>query len=311
MLQYIILTLKGIGMGAANVIPGVSGGTIALITGILERLLNAIKSFNLKAVKLLFSGKFRELSQHLDLYFLISVFLGIGIAILSLAKILGYLFDHYPIHVWAFFFGLILASVYYVSKLISKINFSTVFFYLLGTGIAVTIALLSPAKENDSLIYLALCGVVAVCAMILPGISGSFILLVMGNYQLVMIDAVSDFEVMILLPVVVGAVIGLFGFSYLLSWVYSKFRNQTIAILSGFILGSLWILWPWKQVLSTYVNRHGETVPLIQENVLPGTYEQLNGNSAHLFSAIILMLVGIATIWLTETMAQKGSKPKA
>jgi putative membrane protein len=310
MKQYISLIIKGMGMGAANVIPGVSGGTIALITGILERLLDAIKSFNIKAFKLIIKGRFKEFAAHVDLWFLLAVFSGIGIAILSLARLLEYLFEHYPIHVWAFFFGLILASVYYISRMISRLNIVNILFYLTGIGIAVWIALMDVGRENDSTAYLFICGIVAICAMILPGISGSFILLIMGNYQLVMIDAVNDLNIKILIPVAVGSVAGLLGFSHLLSWVYKKFRDQTTAILSGFILGSLWILWPWKHILSTYTDRHGEVLPLKQENVLPGSFEQLTGNDSFLIPAIILAIAGILVIVLTETLAGKDKQLK-
>lgn len=311
MKQYLALVIKGIGMGAANVIPGVSGGTIALITGILERLLDAIKSFNLTALKLLMRGRFREFATYIDLWFLLAVFSGIGIAILSLARLLEYLFENYPIHVWAFFFGLIMASVYYITRMISKVNLINILFYAAGIAFAVWIALMDVGREDDSLIYLFICGIVAICAMILPGISGSFILLIMGNYQLVMIDAVNDLNLRILIPVGIGSVVGLLGFSHLLSWVYKKFRDQTTAVLSGFILGSLWILWPWKHTISTYVDRHGTTLPLKQENVLPGTFEQHTGSDSYLLAAIILALLGIVVIWATETLASRGQKTRS
>ncbi|HPR60728.1 MAG TPA: DUF368 domain-containing protein, partial [Prolixibacteraceae bacterium] len=205
MKNYISLFIKGMGMGAANVIPGVSGGTIALITGIFEQLINAIKSFNTTALKLIFTGKFKAFAQHVNLNFLIAVFAGVVISILSIAKLFGFLLNHYPVYIMAFFFGLILASIFFVGKTINKLTITVVLTFIIGAATAISLSLLTPAQENSSLWYLLLCGVVATCSMILPGLSGSFVLILMGNYQLVMIDAVNNFDLKILLPVVIGA----------------------------------------------------------------------------------------------------------
>ncbi len=240
---------KGVAMGAANVIPGVSGGTIALLTGIFERLINAIKSFNLEALKLLFQGRFRELARHLDLLFLIALMVGVALSILTIARLFDFLFINYPVYLWSFFFGLILASVYFVGKTVERFSFSTGFAFLIGAATAVSISLLSPAAENANPLYLLICGAVAACSMVLPGLSGSFVLVLMGNYQLVMIDAVNQLNLAVLLPVIAGAGLGLLGFSYLLSWIIASYRDQTISLLTGFILGSLAVLWPWKSEL--------------------------------------------------------------
>ena len=200
--QYIANFLKGMGVGSANVIPGVSGGTIALITGIFERLINALKSFNLTAIKLFFTGKFKEFAKHTDLWFLISVGCGVLVAILSIARLFEFLFAEYPIYLWSFFFGMILVSIYYVGITIEKWNLKVIVSFLIGTAIALFIAFGTPAKENSNFIYLLICGAVATCSMILPGLSGSFVLVLMGNYQLIMIDAVNDLNLKILIPVV-------------------------------------------------------------------------------------------------------------
>ncbi|RLD50201.1 MAG: DUF368 domain-containing protein, partial [Bacteroidetes bacterium] len=247
MKEYITLVLKGIAMGAANVIPGVSGGTLALITGIFERLINAIKSFDLTAAKLLFSFKIKDFAKHTDLYFLIAIFGGIAIAIISLARLFYFLFTNYPVYIWSFFFGLVLASVYFVGKTVEKWNTAVIITFAIGVILAVLISILNPASENSSNLYLVLCGVVAICSMILPGLSGSFVLILMGNYQLVMIDAVNDRNLGILIPVGIGAAGGLIIFSHILSWVFKRYRNQTISLLTGFILGSLSVLWPWQK----------------------------------------------------------------
>ena len=288
--------LKGMAMGAANVIPGVSGGTIALITGIFERLINALKSLDITAVRLLLKGKFKDFAEYADLYFLIALFTGVGIAIITLARLFKFLFENYPVYIWAFFFGLVLASVIYVARTVKKWSTSAIISFLTGTAIALTITLLKPGTENSGILYLLLCGVVAVCSMILPGLSGSFVLLLMGNYKLVMVDSVNEMNIAILLPVAVGAVVGLILFSHFLSWLLKKYHNQTIATLSGFILGSLGILWPWKEAIT---QAFGEKVKIIDyEWHLP----QLNGE---FYFAVLYIVLGILTIALTEFIAKK------
>jgi len=300
MRSYILNTLKGALMGAANVIPGVSGGTMALLTGIFERLINTIKSFDLKAVQLACKFRFRELFRHIDLPFLSAVGIGVLASILTFARLLEYLFGHYALYVWSFFFGLILASVYFVSKKISRARLSVILLYVLGIAIAAGIAFLEPAEENASIPYLILCGAVAMCSMILPGLSGSYVLLLMGNYELVMIKAVNTFDLGILIPVGIGAVAGLAAFARLLSWIFKKFHDQTIALLSGFIFGSLAILWPWKEaVLQTF--QKGEE---LKEKVIGYDYSlpEFNAETA---IALVIMFAGIAAIALVETAAGK------
>ncbi|WP_430809982.1 MULTISPECIES: DUF368 domain-containing protein [unclassified Carboxylicivirga] len=294
--DYLKIIIKGAAMGAANVIPGVSGGTIALITNIFERLINAIKSFNTKALQLLFKGEFKALAQHLDLYFLVSLFAGVGAAIISLARLFEYLFLNYPIYIWAFFFGLVLASIYFVGKTVKKWSLSTLVSLAVGTAIAVSISVLTPASQNDSFIYLILCGVVAICSMILPGLSGSFVLILMGNYQLVMIDGVNDMAMDILLPVGLGAGLGLVAFSHVLSWLLKKYHNQTIALLTGFITGSLGILWPWKNELQ---EQFGEKVKTVGFEYYMPTLD------AEFYFALVFIILGIASITITELLATK------
>ena len=297
--QYIANFLKGIGVGSANVIPGVSGGTIALITGIFERLINALKSFNLTAIKLFFTGKFKEFAKHTDLWFLASVGCGVVVAILSIARLFEFLFDKYPIYLWSFFFGMILVSIYYVGITIEKFNWKVVLSFLIGTAIALLIAFGTPANENSNIFYLMICGAVATCSMILPGLSGSFVLVLMGNYQLIMIDAVNDLNLQILLPVVLGGVVGLLAFSHLLSWIFKNYRDITIAVLTGFILGSMPIIWPWKNDVITYFGS--------KEKVIGYEYyfPEFNMEFA---TALVIMLIGAALIILTEKMAKAKEK---
>lgn len=303
--DYILLFLKGMGMGAANVIPGVSGGTIALITGIFERLIDSIKSFDLKAIQLLFKFRIRDFIIHTDLFFLIAVLSGALVSVFSLAKLLGFLFANYPIYVWSFFFGLILASVYFVGKTIEKWNLSVTTTFIIGTGIAIALSVLSPATQNDSFLYLIICGIVAICSMILPGLSGSFVLILLGNYELVMIQAVSNVNLRILFPVAIGAGGGLIIFSHLLSWVYKKFKNQTISILTGFILGSLAILWPWKNEIYRY-DEAGQFVIKKGEKVIQG-YDRFVPDTltSEVWLAIIWMIIGIVSIWIIEKTVVK------
>lgn len=310
MLQYIFVFLKGIAMGAANVIPGVSGGTIALITGIFERIINSIKSlFSMPSFRLFFKGKWKEWAKHTDFIFLMVLGLGIVVAIGSLAKLLEYLFAHYPVFVWAFFFGLVFASVYFVAKTIKKWNFSVILFFVAGIAIAVMLAVLKPLGENRDVVYLIICGVVAACSMILPGLSGSFVLVLMGNYELVMIQAINNLELAVLLPVIVGAGVGLLGFSYVLAWVFKKFRDQTISLLSGFMLGSLLIIWPWKQAIwktnafgEIILNRSGDK---IVEKYIWTIPEQFDMHTIYTIGFIVL---GVVVIALTEIKAGKKAE---
>lgn len=303
MKEYFYLFIKGLGMGAANVVPGVSGGTIALITGIFEKLIESIKSFDLKALKFLFTGKFKAFAQHVNLDFLLAVFLGIAISILTFAKLFAFLFDNYPVYIWSFFFGLILASVYFVGKTVDKWNLVVVLMFALGTILAISISVLKPASENSSIIYLFVCGIVAACSMILPGLSGSFVLILLGNYRLVMIDAVNDLNFVILLPVVFGAVVGLIAFSYFLSWIFKRYKNQTIALLTGFILGSMGMIWPWKTP-SYALDVDGNLLMKGGEKVVESySWNFPNPASIEFLIAILLMILGVLLIWFMEKKA--------
>jgi putative membrane protein len=290
--------LKGMAMGAANVIPGVSGGTIALITGIFERLMDAIKSFNIRALQLLVKGKFKEFARHVDLFFLVFVLLGIVIAIVSIASLFEYLFEAYPVYIWAFFFGLVAASVYYVARRIDRWTWQIIASFIAGTAVAVAISVLTPATENAEIWYLFICGIVAACSMILPGLSGSFVLILLGNYQL-LLDAVNDLRWEILIPVAIGGVAGILFFAHLLSWVFKKFRYQTIGLLSGFIFGSLGILWPWKHTLVETFDGKEEIVGY--DWYLP----EMSGETS---IAILIILIGAVCISLMEGKAMRKKK---
>ncbi len=308
MKEYIIYLLKGLAVGIANIIPGVSGGTIALITGIFERLINAIKAFDIKAAKLLFSGKWKSFAKKTDLYFLFTLFIGIALAIILLARIFDFLFHNYPVYIWSYFFGLVLASIFFVGKTIENWKFDVIVALIAGTAFALFISFINPATQNDNFWYLILCGVVAICSMILPGLSGSFVLILMGNYQLVAIEAINSRDFAVLVPVAIGAIVGLVGFSHVLSWVFKRFKNQTLAVLTGFILGSLNVLWPWKTVEylknsnGKFIIKHGEKIVASYKSILPHNLQ------TETWVAILIMLLGIASITILELLASKEEK---
>jgi len=305
--DYLMLVLKGMGMGAADVVPGVSGGTIAFITGIYEELINSIKSINLNAIKLFFTGKFAEFWKAINGTFLLSVFIGIGISVVSLAKGLEYLLNHYPILVWSFFFGLIVASAIYVARSIEKWDFGTGIAGILGIAVAYMITVISPAEANTSYWFIFVSGSIAICAMILPGISGSFILVLLGMYKFIL-AAVGDMNIAVIGTFMVGAAVGIIAFSNVLSWLLKKYHNLTIAVLAGFMVGSLNKVWPWKEVTKTIIDRHGELKPIAERNILPATYEQITGNEALLLGAVILVVVGFALIFVVEGIGKKLKK---
>jgi putative membrane protein len=311
MKNYFFLFLKGVGIGTANVIPGVSGGTIALITGIFERLINSIKSFNIKAIRLLFTGKIRDFSVHTDLFFLFSVLAGAFAAIISVAKLLEYLFKEHPVQVWAFFFGLVLISVYFVAITVSRWKWQVVLWFIVGAASAFSLVFFTPASQNDNVFYLMICGVVAACSMILPGLSGSFVLILLGNYELVMIEAVSTLNMKVLIPVVIGAGAGLLGFSYILSWIFRKFRDHTISVLSGFMAGSLIIIWPWKTPIFK-IDALGELVMKANgEHIITGyNYGFPLTFGTDEIMAFLMILAGASVILILELSARYAEKNK-
>ena len=242
----IILFLKGAAIGAANVVPGVSGGTVAFLTGIYERLIDAIKSFDLKASKLLLKFQIKELFIKTDLKFLLIIAFGALISVLTLARLLEFLFREFQTPTWAFFFGLILASIAGVSKFIDKWSVTVVVSIVVGLIGAILLLFVPQSEGSASFLYLVLCGVAAISSMIIPGVSGSFVLLVMGNYQMIL-KAVVDIDLTVLFPFSIGCLIGIVSLSHLISWVFKNYKNVAIGVITGFIIGSLLLIWPWKE----------------------------------------------------------------
>ena len=246
MKSIFIHILKGAVMGAANVIPGVSGGTMALVMGIYERLINSINHLNFNTLKKIFITRdFKSFAKNTDLFFLISITVGIFVSIFSLSILLEFLFETHKILVLSYFFGLIFASVFFVGKTIKKYSPLSIFLFLIGFLIAGGMVFISPSSSNSSFLFLIISGAIAMCSMILPGLSGSFVLLLLGNYELI-ICAINDLNFSILVPFGIGAVSGIILFAKLLQFIFKKFRNNTISLLTGFIFGSLIVLWPWK-----------------------------------------------------------------
>lgn len=297
--DYVLVTLKGLAMGAADVVPGVSGGTIAFISGIYEELITAINKINLSLIGLWKNEGFKAVWKQINGNFLISLILGILISIFSLAKGLSWLLENEPILLWAFFFGLVLASVFFVGKEIPKWTLGTVAVFILGAALAYVVTELPASENTGSLPYLFLSGVLAICAMILPGISGAFILVLLGSYKTIL-DAVHQRDLLIVTTVGLGCVVGLLSFARVLKWMFKNYRVPTLALLSGFILGSLNKIWPWKEVLES--KDFGDRSMIIAErNVWPWTFQGDN----QLLLALILAILGFCLIFILERAASK------
>ncbi|MDC6362802.1 MULTISPECIES: DUF368 domain-containing protein [Flavobacteriaceae] len=297
--DYIFITLKGMAMGAADVVPGVSGGTIAFISGIYEELISSINNINLSLIGILRKEGIKAAWTKVNGNFLVALFLGIFISVLSLAKFLSWLLENEPILLWSFFFGLVLASIFFVGKEITKWTLGTALILIFGAALAYFITEL-PASENiDSLPYLFVSGALAVCAMILPGISGAFILVLLGSYKTIL-DAVHERDIKIILVVGLGAIFGLLSFARLLKWMFNHHKNLTLALLTGFILGSLNKIWPWKKVLET--KTFGDKTIVVDDiNVWPSSFDGDN----QLIPAIILAIIGFSLIFILERLASK------
>ncbi|KAA0874818.1 DUF368 domain-containing protein [Nitrincola tapanii] len=286
-------------MGAADAVPGVSGGTVAFMTGIYEELIHSIKQFNLQALRLLFQQGPVAAWQHVNGSFLFTLLAGILFSLLTLARVVLYLLAEHPILIWSFFFGLILASTWSVVRHIPKFNWNLGAVFLLGCVLAYQVTSLTPAVVEPQPLMIFVSGMIAICAMILPGISGSFILLLLGMYTPVLM-ALKGLELDFIALFVLGCMIGIISFSRLLSWAFKHYHAVTLALLGGFMLGSLNKVWPWKYTLSYSINRHGEEVPLVQKNILPESFLELTGQEPYTLAAIGLMSVGLVLVWVFD-----------
>ncbi|CCO44749.1 conserved hypothetical protein [Vibrio nigripulchritudo SOn1] len=291
-------------MGAADVVPGVSGGTIAFITGIYDTLLESIRRVNPSIIGIWKREGFKAAFDHINGLFLITLFSGIILSILTLAKLISWLLVEHPIPLWSFFFGLILISVVHVLKQVKKKNIMTGVFLLLGVGFAYTITVVSPLQMADTSLNIFIAGMIAICAMILPGISGSFILLLLGMYGPIL-AAAKGLQIDVLMLFMLGCVVGILSFSHVLSWLLKNFRDYTLTFLTGLMLGTLPKIWPWKETISWRTNSKGEQVPLVQHNLSPFEFESVIQQPSQLTLAIVMMLVGIGLVWGLEKVGSR------
>ncbi|WP_417223652.1 DUF368 domain-containing protein [Amphritea sp.] len=297
--EYLGLFFKGAMMGAADVVPGVSGGTIAFITGIYEELINTIKGFNPAALKVLFKQGPAAFWRQVNGSFLLVLLAGIVTSIATIAGGVLFLLSNYPILLWSFFFGLILASVWLVMSHIEKWDMNLVSSFIIGSIIAYWVTSIAPVSVEPTAMMVFISGAIAICAMILPGISGSFILLLLGMYAHIL-AAVKGVDLELIGLFMLGCIVGIMSFSRVLSWMFSHHHQVTLALLAGFMLGSLNKVWPWKYTLSYTINRHGEQVPLLQDNLLPWHFESITGQPSFLLWAFGLTLVGVAIVVVME-----------
>ena len=298
--DYLIISFKGLAMGAADAVPGVSGGTIAFISGIYEELIASISNVNLSLFKTLFSKGLKTFWKQANGNFLLALLTGIVISFISFMKLAKYLLEYHPVLIWSFFFGLIIASIFFIGKQITKWNITTIIALIIGSGVAFYISKLDPLGTNDSPWFLFLAGAIAICAMILPGISGSFILIILGAYK-TLSTAVDDLDIKKIIIFGLGTIIGLLSFSHILKWLFKNYHNITLALLTGFIFGSLDKVWPWKKTLIWRIDSKGLEVPFKQESISPFSF---SGDNQIMFS-IVLMILGFLTIFILERIGSK------
>lgn len=327
--DYFIIALKGVAMGAADAVPGVSGGTIAFISGIYEELITSISNVNLSLFKTLKQDGIKAFWEYANGNFILALLTGIIISFVSFMRLAKYLIEQHPVLIWSFFFGLIVVSIYFVGKQITKWNAGTIVALIIGVISAYYITSLPLLATNNNPWFLFIAGAIAICAMILPGISGSFILLILGAYK-ALSNAMHDFDFKKIAIFAAGAIIGLLSFSRLLKWLFKNYHNTTLALLTGFILGSLNKMWPWKQTVSVMHDDTGKIVPfesiselgtlsvfqqntkdfesyktVLEESISPFIYSEINTTNHQLFLSIGLMITGFLTIFVLEKIGSK------
>ena len=331
--QYLIITVKGFAMGAADAVPGVSGGTIAFISGIYEELISTISNINLSLFKTLKERGISEFWKQLNGNFIIALLTGIAISFVSFMQLAKYLIENQPILIWSFFFGLIIASIAYIGKQIKTWNLKISTALIIGGLAAYYITTLPPLASNNNPYFLFVAGAIAICAMILPGISGSFILLILGAYK-TLSDAIHDYNFKNIFIFIGGAILGLLSFSRVLKWLFKHYENTILAVLTGFIIGSLNVIWPWKQTFLVFSKEVGKEISLteitnlgslsvyqksiqnfesykviLEKSVSPFTYSKINnGLDSQFLFAILFMVLGFSTILLIELFANQKNK---
>ena len=318
--DYLMIAVKGACMGGADVIPGVSGGTIAFITGIYDEFVGSIASVNMEAVRLLLRGRFKEFWKHINGSFLLALITGIGVSVVSLAGIMQYLLEHHPIQTWAFFFGLIVASSIFILRGIKGLKLREVIMVIIGVILGVTVCTLSPTQTPDALWFIFISGAIAICAMILPGISGSFILLILGKYEYIMGcisglfsgDFMSNF--LVLCVFLIGAVVGILGFSKFLHWLLARWNKETLIVLAGFIIGSLVKVWPWSNPSAIVTSQFPELVPIAESmhGDLPSEIvnQYMASADLHIGGAVLFAIVGFSLVTGIEVAGKILSRNK-
>ena len=298
--EAVFLSLKGLCMGSADIIPGVSGGTIALITGIYEKLLQAIKSVNLKAARHLLTLDIKSFISEVHLRFLLSLFLGISVAIVSLARIMNYLLHHYPVYTWSLFFGLIAASILVVGQKIRNWRIGACLLLAAGALTAYLVVNTIPVSTPETMVFIFTSGFIAVCAMILPGLSGAFILLILGKYEFITGTLKNPFvleNMMVIVVFCAGCAAGLLSFSRLLNYFIQKYYDLSLAFLTGLMAGSMTKIWPWKETVSSKMIR-GKVHILSERNILPASFD------AELYTALCLAGLGLAIVFTLEKLSK-------
>lgn len=304
--DYLPLVAKGFLMGSADVVPGVSGGTMAFITGIYEELLSSIRTVGQpNFIKAVIGLRWKEIFSILNWQFLVAVFTGIVVAVVTLAPILEWLLEEHPVLLWSFFFGLVAASVLVVSRRIAKWTPLLWAALAIGAVVAFWIVGLVPTQTPETWWFLMLSGAIAICAMILPGVSGSFILVLLSKYQF-FVSAVTERDIISLAFAGIGALVGLVSFAQVLSWLFKRYHDITVALLTGLMVGSLRKIWPWKEVLETILDRHNEEVPIVEKNVLPALMADGSFNMQVPY-ALGLMAVGFVLVLLIERFGSASS----
>ncbi|WP_066225105.1 DUF368 domain-containing protein [Formosa haliotis] len=324
--DYFIISLKGLAMGAADAVPGVSGGTIAFISGIYEELISTISGINLSLFKTLKKDGLSAFWKQLNGNFLLALLTGIVVSFITFMRVAKYLLEHHPVLIWSFFFGLIIASIFFVGKQITRWNIASILSIIAGALLAYYITTLPSLNGSDSPWFLFFAGAIAICAMILPGISGSFILVILGAYK-TLSDALHDFDFKKIVLFATGALVGLLSFSHLLKWLFKHYHNTTLAVLTGFIFGSLNKVWPWKLTETVLEKETGNILPFSEvsnlgtlsifekqtqitevyktfseHSTLPSLYAEMNHVNAHVIPAIALMVTGFLTIFILEKL---------
>ena len=328
----IFLVIKGLAMGAANKVPGVSGGVVAFVAGFYEEFIYSLQRVNKKAFKLLFNGRFKSFYRYINGKFLSLLFLGMIVSYFSISKILDFLIGHYELYVWSTFFGMILGSIYYISKDFKEWNRTTIIALAVGAIIGISISFLDPATENDNLIFVFFCGIISVSGMTLPGFSGSFILILLGNYVLLLVDSVNalydtmfdvlsgNFEFIhnalrirllkVLVVFTLGSATGLVTFSHLLSYILKHYKNITLATIMGFIIGSLGVVWPWKETIYKTNSEGALILDSTGKQIITNYQRFLPEINSQTYIAIAYIALGILIVLGLEWYGQRTRQTK-